>query len=350
MQEPAEAAASRKEKRLALIAKLEALRGSRVISYIVSTRKGLSASVEKDVIRKFFDHVNLFGQNGKKPHFDLFLHTDGGDGTIVWHLMTLIREYASRISVLIPHRAMSAGTIIALGADDIVMHPMARLSPIDPTVKNSFNPKDEKGERVGVSVEDMESYLRLVREELRIKGEEGVLRALELLTANLHPLALGNVARFHAQSRMLAEKLLRLHVREARRGRSVENIAERLNSKLYFHGHPIAFHEAEEIGLPVVRSNAEEAETMWELYRSYEESMRMEEGFSPLDYFLSNRDRPLQEGESDSVEVKSVPLVYIESTALTYLKNANYIIWGRRKEGKVVVDMETRRSWWATSF
>jgi ClpP class serine protease len=57
---------------------------------------------------------------------------------VPWRLISLFREYAAKVAVLLPYRAYSAATLLALGADEIVMHPFAEMGPIDPTVKMSW--------------------------------------------------------------------------------------------------------------------------------------------------------------------------------------------------------------------
>jgi ClpP class serine protease len=77
-----------------------------------------------DSVRKIFEHLRTIGKPKDQVKVDLFLHSNGGDGTVPWRLVTLIREYANRLGVLVPFRAFSAATLTALGADTIVMHPM----------------------------------------------------------------------------------------------------------------------------------------------------------------------------------------------------------------------------------
>ncbi len=56
--------------------------------------------------------------------------------------MSLIRQYTNDFAVMVPLHPFSAATLIALGADKIIMHKMGCLGPIDPSVTNIFNPAD----------------------------------------------------------------------------------------------------------------------------------------------------------------------------------------------------------------
>lgn len=77
--------------------------------------------------------------------------------------------------MLIPSHALSAGTLIAIGADRLVMTKQAALGPIDPSINNPLNPQTTiRGQavQVPVSVESVRGYLNAAREELQIKGEQ----------------------------------------------------------------------------------------------------------------------------------------------------------------------------------
>jgi ClpP class serine protease len=109
--------------RLQLIKKIEEMRGSRVICYLTSLRPGVPAAMEEDASRELFDHLLAIpGRPIKK--LDLFLCSNGGDSSLPWRLVPVIRQYAEQFAVLIPYHAYSAATILCLGANEIVMHPL----------------------------------------------------------------------------------------------------------------------------------------------------------------------------------------------------------------------------------
>ena len=284
-----------------VIADLEAIRKSRVICYVTSTRSGLEAPMAMDVIPVIYRHLRTLDLDPRKDTIDLFLHSNGGDGVVPWRLVTLIREYCKVFNVLIPHLAYSAATLTALGADSIVMHPMGVLGPTDPTVANAFNPPDPRnpaGQPLGIAVEDVTSYFALVKEDIGIRHEDELVQALIALTGNVHPLALGNVKRSTLQSRMLGKSLL-----QARRNKGTElseqqiiEIVERLTSQLYYHGHPIGRNEARvDVGLPfVVDATADEEATLWELYESFEDSMKFGMPFNLIGEALAAMPIPVQ--------------------------------------------------------
>jgi len=65
---------------------------------------------------------------------DLVLHTPGGLVLAATQIARAIRNRKGKVTVLVPHYAMSGGTLIGLAADEIVMSPHAVLGPIDPQV------------------------------------------------------------------------------------------------------------------------------------------------------------------------------------------------------------------------
>lgn len=252
---------------------------SKIITYIVSTRQGVSFQIADDAVRILYDHLVKLDIT-KKDKLDLFLHSFGGVGVVPWKLVNLIREFTDKFEVLVPYKSYSAATLIALGANKIIMHPMGELGPIDPKVANEFNPVSPQGQQIGINVEDVASYVAFVKEFVGIRHEDELIQALNTLTNNVHPLAVGNVHRFYAQSRMMARKLLKLHMTDSKDEHIIEEIAETLTSKLFFHGHPINRKEAEALKLKISEPKQEVADLMWKLYREYEKEMEIKTPFN----------------------------------------------------------------------
>lgn len=275
-----------KQPRADAIQALEAERGSHLIAYLTATRPGFDISMAMDVIPLVYEHLRLLPGEPEARKIDLFIHSNGGDGVVPWRLVTLIREFCSEFCVLVPHRAFSAATLTALGADKVIMHPMGMLGPTDPTVTNDFNPPNDRqpGQLLGISVEDVASYFALVREDVGIKHDDGLIQALRGLSDRVHPLALGNVKRLTSQSRMLGEKLLRSRNDEELDEHDISELIKKLTAELYYHGHPINRREArDELGLSFVEDASSTVETlMWDLYEAFDADMHLNEEWAPL--------------------------------------------------------------------
>ncbi len=269
-----------REDRIKLIEEIKACRGSRVICYLTSLRENVPAVIAQDQVRVFFDHLLLL-PNPPVEKLDVFLVSNGGDGVVPWRLVSLFREFSRSFNVLVPYRAYSAASLIALGADEIVMHPFAEIGPIDPTVSNPFNPKEPSGRPIGISVEDVKAYVHFIKDTVGITHEDELVKTIEILAQQVHPLALGNVERFVFQSRMTAKKILKTHMTESEH--IIDEMVETMASKLYFHGHPINRKEAKnDVGLKIAQNVPSQLETaMWNLYMDFEKEFQNSAPFFP---------------------------------------------------------------------
>lgn len=290
--------------RKALISEIEEKRKSKVITLITSDRyatlpfiQGVHAQIAADQVHKIVQHLKAIESDGGSDNVDLFIYSRGGDTNSAWPLVNSIRNYCKNFSVLIPVHAHSAATLISLGANKIVMSKTASLSPIDPTVANAFNPRDNN-QSLGISVEDVASFFALAKDSDRvdIKSENNITEVFKILAEKVHPLALGNVKRSHSQIRLLARKLLMLHITEEAATKRIEGIVDELTERFYTHNHSIFREEARKIGLESIVADAtvEEESLFWNLYRSYEEDMKLKEFFDPNVFLGSDAEKMLE--------------------------------------------------------
>jgi hypothetical protein len=221
---------------------------------------------------------------GEVDHIGLILHTRGGDTSVPWPLVNNIRAFCKRFTLFVPFRAHSAGTLIAMGADEIVMTKVAELSPVDPTTANQFNPRDAANPQqvLGISVEDLSAFIELCKDRIGIRRNDASA-ILESLTRSVSPISLGNVQRTYNQIRLLARKLLGLHMDAS--GHQAKKIRGALTERLYSHLHFIDRHEArDDIGLNVTDASAEEDDLLWEVYEDYFRELHLDEHFKVRDF------------------------------------------------------------------
>ena len=291
--------------RIRLIRDLEKLRGSRVIAYVTSDRPPpFEAQMAMDVVRPFYAHLSALGHCSK---VDVFLFSVGGDTMVPWRLANLIREYCDSFGVLIPYKAHSAATMLALGANEIVMGPLGELSPIDSSVQTPFNPpnSDQPNEpKTPISVEDVMGFFNLARERIGIADQNNLITALGHLAAKVHPLAIGSIYRSHALTRLLAAKLLELHYTGEVEKRAITRIVDELAEKLYYHNYTISRAEAKGMGIPMMSPTPEVEKTMFRLYEHYEQEMKLGQPFDPT---------PLATGGETSL-----PVAMLESSNLAH--------------------------------
>lgn len=260
------------------------MRGNtRVITYLTNTRPGFHESMGLEAVPIFNRHLRKL-PGTKRPNIDLFIHSDGGDGIVPWRLVNLLREYCTELTLLVPHRAFSAATLLALGCDKVIMGPMGHLGPTDATVNHPFNPLDplRRNQLMPISVEDVSSFIAMVREDVGIRHEDELVQAFNILARKVHPLALGNVKRSTSQSRQMGIKLLNKRVAPpSLTDHDVTELVDKLTSRQYFHGHTIGRAEAkDDLKLTFVEdAHPDVAEAMWALYEAYAEDMQLERDF-----------------------------------------------------------------------
>src|SRR2546425_2180359 len=204
-----------KQSRLNLFGQLEHNRHTRLLAIVLGDRQGLETRVANDALSLT---ARLLERIGRVPALDVFLYSTGGLTMAAFALVNLIREYAERFSVLVPYKAQSAATLISLGADEIVMTPLATLSPVDPSTNSPFNPLVPNlpagafpPQTLPVSVEDVASYIDLAKVEAGLTRADDLREVFLKLAQDVRPLALGTVHRARSQIKMLARKLLGSH-------------------------------------------------------------------------------------------------------------------------------------------
>jgi hypothetical protein len=267
--------------RRALIGKIEAERKSRVICFVTSDRQGAEANIQKDATAYIFEHLRAIG---KTPRLDVFLYTPGGDTLAAFGIARLFREFADHVGVLAPSRCHSAGTLLAISANEIVMTAGATLSPIDPSVVGPLNPAVEvaPGQRqiVPLSVETVAGFKALVTSDWDIKGEEALGAAFKLLAEKVHPLALGNVYRARQQIANLARKLLAEHRKDEKA--VLDAIVDTLACNLGSHDYPISRREARDLlGKQIAQENGPFENLLLDLMRDYATELELATPFDP---------------------------------------------------------------------
>ncbi|MCZ7840139.1 serine protease [Leclercia adecarboxylata] len=236
--------AQRKE----LYKELEKVRGSKVITYVTGDRGMLGTQISSDVFDFFANHLDEIGDTQK---ISLFIYTNGGDILAAWSIVNLLRQFCKELEVIIPAKCLSAGTLMSLGANNIVMTKQAMLGPIDPSVNTPLNPQVPVNGQLqpwAVSVEEIKGYIAVAKEEFGIKDDAGLASILHSLSEKIHPLVLGKVYRTKAQIQMLAKKLL---VNQIAGDKEVDGVVSFLCSESGSHDYTINRVEASELGLHI---------------------------------------------------------------------------------------------------
>jgi len=262
--------------RVALYAELETLRERPLIVYITSSRYGASSMMAGDAIPEFQDQLERLPADTKKA--DVLVVSNGGDPTVAWRVITLIRERVDEVGVLVPQAAYSAATLLALGANEIIMHPNGNLGPVDPQI--SVRKHGEK-EAQQFGFEELAGFLEFAKKEVGLTDQEHRLAIFELFCKEVGAVPVGVAARSSLLSLTMGEKLLRTHMKADADTQRAKAIAESLNKAFFHHGYPVGRKEAREIGLPVAPSNAAVEGLMWKIWQDVETELKIRKPFSP---------------------------------------------------------------------
>jgi hypothetical protein len=261
------------KERTELYKKIETKRGNPLVVYVTSQRQGALASMAGDVIDELIDQISAI---------DLLIESTGGDPLTSWRIISLLRSSFKKVNVIVPHSAFSAATLLALGADEIVMGPYGSLGPIDPQI--TTRKKDGTTQQFGY--EDVVSFLSFVREEGGITEQQYIKGAFEKLCEVVEPPVLGFAKRSSSLSISIGEKMLQMHMTDPDKKTQAHSIAMKLNKSFFSHGHALGRKEAEEIGLNVTAPDADLEKLMWDVHTDFEIELNTRVPFDPLAEYL----------------------------------------------------------------
>ena len=218
-----------------IIAQLEAHLQAPLLCYWNSHRGGICAN---DVLALY--QIMEYVQQTDTAY--VFIKSDGGSGKEALRMINLIRGHCNKLVSLVPLECASAATMMAIGADEIHMGPMAFLSSVDTSLTHDLSPLDRDNDRVSVSLDELNRVVKLWRRNTEDTGSNPYKSLFEYV----HPLVIGAVDRAESLSIMLCEELLSYHIDDKQR---VRQIAEVLNAGYPSHSYPILIGEDQRIGL-----------------------------------------------------------------------------------------------------
>jgi ClpP class serine protease len=264
-----------------LIKEIQEKRGTRVICYVTSDRPNATAIVAKDALPIF---VNQLRGIDNTKRLDVLVFTTGGDTLAAFSLGRLVREFGEWVGVLVPDRCLSAGTLFALGANEIFMTRAGTLSPIDPSITTPLNPTADgpmpgQKQLLSVSVESVAGFRSLLEDEWSIKTEEMTAQIFKILADRVHPLALGDVYRSRQQIERLAHQLLTAHRSDEE---AIQTIIKTLTRGLGSHDYPISRTEARKLmGSQVADDDDSLEDLVWRVYEDFRKELELGVAFNP---------------------------------------------------------------------
>jgi hypothetical protein len=279
--------------RIPLYARLEKLRGRPLIVYVTSSRQQVGQNMPlglmgSDAIPELLDQLTVIPSTVSK--IDFLVVSQGGDPTVAWRAMSLLRERFKEVAVLVPQAAFSAATLLALGADEIVMHAHGNLGPVDPQIMVARKvPGSEQTVEQRFGYEELMGFLEFARNEAGLSDQEHIRALLQIFCQEVGAVPVGIAARSSLLSVSMGEKLLRMHMTGDGDAQKARTIAETLNRKFFHHGYPLGRKEAIDIGLKVSEPNPEVEPTMWDIWLSIEQELQVRKPFNPVAVLLDDQ-------------------------------------------------------------
>jgi hypothetical protein len=257
------------QKRIELFRQLEEVRGRALITYVTSSRTNAGGGIAADVVAELMSQLEALPSSEKSV--DLLLVSNGGDPTVAWRIVSLIRERVTSFSVLVPQAAYSAATLIALGADEIIMHPHGNLGPTDVQIRA---PKAGTSERTPFGSEDLAAFLKFAK-EVGLTDQQQLLSVFNHFCEEVGSVAVGIAARGAQLGVTMGEKLLQLHMRADGDKARARAISEKLTRDFFHHGYPLSRSEAKSIGLTIGERDKSVEKLMWEIWSDYSEELQL---------------------------------------------------------------------------
>ena len=219
------------------IAQLERSRNSRVILLVhrQETMRFLGFPLARYIdINDSENVLRAIQMTDDDVPLDMVLHTPGGLVLAALQIAQAIRDHKSKVTVFVPHYAMSGGALIALAADQIVMCKHSVLGPIDPQLGDS----------------PAASLIKVVEQKPVAEIDDQTL-----IRADIGRKAI-------AQVKQAAAELLQRTLPADR----AEALAEKLATGTWTHDYPIWARTAKELGLPVRTDMPNEVLELMSLY------------------------------------------------------------------------------------
>ncbi len=269
-----------------LIAKIESIRRLPLLTFFMSDK----VYINEECVLPLYEQIHSMDKGSAKA-LDLFMYSRGGTTETPWKIVSIIREYFQRYNVLIPYRAHSAATHIALGADEMIMGPMSEISPVDPTRMHPLLPKDPDGSPIPISVQDLKHCISFLRNEAKDRyTAEAIAEIYTALFEYINPLALGAIEQSYRLARLISRKILETHINPIKDAKKIHTIVNLLSSEYQSHAYPINREEVNfDLQLNGVKPSDELWSAMWNLYLYYREQANTTYEFKDGDLVIQTR-------------------------------------------------------------
>lgn len=236
----------------ALVGRLEATRGRPAVFF--------HSAVYGPAVPPLYECLR---RTGPVDALDLVLSTGGGSITSTRQIAMLLREFAGHLTILVPHRARSAGTLLCLSADDLVLGPMAELGPVDSTMDSEGVPASDAPRTI--SAQDIRAFRGMAEDWFGVDRPEDRLQVLGLLATRFFPTSLSSFYRFDKLVREVAAELLAWQLPGEELAGLRQQIVDRLVGGYHSHDVVLSRRDVRALGLRAADTTLDEDETLWAL-------------------------------------------------------------------------------------
>lgn len=269
------------EQRNSLLTSIERARNSSVIAYSLHD----NAVIADDALPHLYDKLQALG---RRDRIDLLLSARGGVPEVCWRMLNLLREYCDHLGVIVGTRVQGAASLLALGADEIVMGPLSEMGGVDSVRRHPLLPRDDMGQPMPVSLGEIKSLMRLLAEAgARDQGlgvREGGLQdnqppipnpqplapeVLSVLLQYIHPLAIAHLQQADTLSRDITRKVLQAHMHVEDEGR-VERLVDLFNGGFQSPIYTAGRAELKRLGLAITDLDGDDWSSIWNLVQLYQ--------------------------------------------------------------------------------
>ena len=219
----------------------------------------------------------LFDYSDSEGDLHLMLDTPGGDGEIAVRMARSMQARCENLTVIVPDRAKSAGTLLAMGAHKILMGPTSDLGPVDPQLQIPDT-------HYWVAAKDLLAAVDSALEQVQNQPHTYPLLASLLGDVNFLMYQQAQSAIEHADDLIRSALASNPDYEESDLERLVEKLSESFITAPKVHGAMFGVKEAAAAGLPVSPpSSKEQWETIWRLWTKYFHLLRQERsGFTRI--------------------------------------------------------------------
>jgi len=271
-----------------ILDEISKMRGNPIFAILYSSYSPIQREHVNRIFTKFRTAISQSNINDLSE-IDIVIHTLGGDADAAFHLGYVIQKYVEElegkiledkkrrginINIIVPRIAKSAGTLLSLCGNKIILTRTSELGPIDPQIRS------ERG--VYVSAKTMRDSLKQVLEiitELKSEKEQGskenVRKAVEDLLHRIPVTEMGHYESLMRHVSRLAGELLSNRMLKDTSKDKINDIVAKLVRGYEYHGYVLTYWHLKNMNLKCELAPDELEEKLLNIYQRLEEIERI---------------------------------------------------------------------------